>query len=232
MKILVSDYDKTFYTDEYQVQENIKAVKDFMKENIFIIATGRSYRDFNEVKELYNLKYNYLIINHGATILKDENIIYNCSIDNEIKNKILNYLDLDKAIYTFACSLKESRISLDKDNLTKIHINYGNIALALKIKKYIDENYNQYVNVFLIDEHKAIEIVSANVSKASAIDKILKIDKIDCSNIYTIGDNYNDLEMVKKYKGCAIVNSVDIIKQSAIKEYNSVADLIEELLER
>ena len=40
------------------------------------------------------------------------------------------------------------------------------------------------------------------------------------------------LEMVKKYKGCAIVNSVDIIKQSAIKEYNSVADLIEELLER
>lgn len=232
MKILVSDYDKTFYTDEYQVKENIKAVKDFMKENVFIIATGRSYRDFNEVKELYNLKYNYLIINHGATILKDENIIYNCSIDNEIKNKILNDLDLDKAIYTFACSLKESRIPLDKDNLTKIHVNYGNIALARKIKKYIDENYNQYVNVFLIDEHKAIEIVSANVSKASAIDKILKIDKIDFSNIYTIGDNYNDLEMVKKYKGCAIVNSVDIIKQSAIKEYNSVADLIEELLER
>ena len=40
MKILVSDFDKTFFTDE--IKENVELVSKFMEEgNKFIIATGR-----------------------------------------------------------------------------------------------------------------------------------------------------------------------------------------------
>ena len=39
MKILVSDFDKTLFTDEYEL--NIELVNKFISEgNIFIIATG------------------------------------------------------------------------------------------------------------------------------------------------------------------------------------------------
>ena len=49
MKVLVSDYDKTFYVNEFDIKKNIKTVQEFRNlGNIFIIATGRSYLDFKK----------------------------------------------------------------------------------------------------------------------------------------------------------------------------------------
>ena len=97
-KILVSDYDKTFYLNDEDVEKNKIAVEKFRKNgNIFVIATGRSYYDMQKKISEYKIMYDYLIINHGATILneKDE-IIYNFSIKNETANKIRD--DLKKYI--------------------------------------------------------------------------------------------------------------------------------------
>ena len=47
-KILVSDYDQTFYLNNEDIEINKEAVDRFRKEgNIFVIATGRSYFDFH-----------------------------------------------------------------------------------------------------------------------------------------------------------------------------------------
>ena len=47
-KILVSDYDQTFYLNDEDVEKNKIAVKDFRnKGNIFVFATGRSFFDFH-----------------------------------------------------------------------------------------------------------------------------------------------------------------------------------------
>lgn len=75
-KILVSDYDQTFYLNDEDIEINKKAVAKFRKEgNIFIIATGRSYFDFHNKVDMYNFEYDYVIINHGATILdKNDNV--------------------------------------------------------------------------------------------------------------------------------------------------------------
>ncbi len=74
-KILVSDYDGTFYINEDDIKNNIKKVKEFRnKNNIFVIATGRSYYDFEKKLDKYPFKYDYLILNHGATRNKKKNI--------------------------------------------------------------------------------------------------------------------------------------------------------------
>lgn len=90
IKMLVSDYDQTFYTSDEDIEKNKLAVKKFMEEgNIFVIATGRSYQDFRRKEEQYNIKYNYVILNHGATVLDNKgNIIYNFSIENSIIDEI------------------------------------------------------------------------------------------------------------------------------------------------
>ena len=49
MKMLVSDYDQTFYLNDQNIKINIDMVKQFRKAgNKFVIATGRSYMDFKE----------------------------------------------------------------------------------------------------------------------------------------------------------------------------------------
>ena len=78
-KFLVSDYDGTFYLNDKDIINNIKKVNDFRKRgNIFVIATGRSFLDFTKKLQQFDIQYDYLIINHGATILnKNHEIIRN-----------------------------------------------------------------------------------------------------------------------------------------------------------
>ena len=57
-KILASDYDGTFYTSDEEIYENINSVKEFReRDNIFIIATGRSYYDFNKKLQIYPMEF-------------------------------------------------------------------------------------------------------------------------------------------------------------------------------
>lgn len=78
-KILVSDYDQTFYLNDQDIEINKHEVEKFKKDgNIFIIATGKSFFDFKNKVHAYNIDYDYVILNHGATILdKNYNILLN-----------------------------------------------------------------------------------------------------------------------------------------------------------
>lgn len=102
-KILISDYDQTLYLNDEDMENNKVAIKNFReKGNIFVIATGRSYFDFHNKVDLYNFEYDYVIINHGATILdKDNNVFTNFSIKNEIIDNIKNDLQLEKIFKRF-----------------------------------------------------------------------------------------------------------------------------------
>ena len=83
-KIIFSDYDQTFYVSDEDIEKNKIAVKEFKSRgNIFVIATGRSYLDFYKKLNQYNFDYDYVILNHGATILdKNDNVFCNFSIKN------------------------------------------------------------------------------------------------------------------------------------------------------
>lgn len=230
-KIIVSDYDNTFYLNSEDIEKNKVAVKDFRKNgNIFVIATGRSYSDFYIEVNKYNIKYDYLILNHGATILdKNNNIIYNFSIKNEIIQNIKNDLQLEKAYYTFCCSELESRVDFEHEDITKINIQYNSIEDARNICETIIEKYHDFVNAYLVSE-KILEIISKEINKSKAINLLLNEIETPKQNVYTIGDGYSDIGMVKDFNGFAMKDSVDELKQIAKKEYDSLSQLIYEII--
>lgn len=230
MKMLVSDYDGTFYLNDEDVQKNVVAVDSFMQDNCFVIATGRSYYDWQKKEKEYGIKYNYLIINHGATVLKDNKIIYNLSIDNIIKDELLVDLKLETTVKYFACSALESRVPLKNDNLTKIYVRYNTYEEANNIKENLERKYANYICCFFVGGGLTIEVVAKNVNKANAIKMVAALENISENQIYTIGDGYTDIEMIKCFNGYAMVNSVAELKQVAISEYGSVLMLITDLL--
>ena len=142
-KIIVSDYDQTFYLNDEDIEKNKIAVSKFKeKENIFVIATGRSYLDFHNKVDLYKFDYDYVIINHGATILdKEDNVIVNFSINNKIINNIKNDLQLEKSIKGFCCSKLESRVDFEHSYLTKINVKYNTKEEAMTINEIINNFY-------------------------------------------------------------------------------------------
>ena len=154
-KILVSDYDQTFYLNNSDIEINKKAVSKFRKEgNIFVIATGRSYLDFHNKVEMYNFEYDYVIINHGATILdKNGNVLANFPINNGIINDLKEDLQLNKSIKFFCCSKLESRVGFDHSDLTKIHVKYNLEEEVTLINKVINDKYANYINSYNFNKY-------------------------------------------------------------------------------
>lgn len=230
-KVIVSDYDQTFYINDHDVEKNKIAIKEFMnKGNLFIIATGRSYMDFKNKIDEYDIKYDYAIINHGATTLnnKDE-IMDNFLIDNAVIQNIKKDIRLDKALTYFCCSTLESRVDFEHENLSKINARYETKENAMEINYIINKKYSKYVHSYYVTK-ESVEIISNRASKADAIKVLIDRLGIEPKNVYTIGDGYSDIEMVKKFNGYCMQGSVKELKEVAKKEYRSVSDLIKEIL--
>ena len=69
-KILISDYDGTFYQNDLDIKKNIDKVTEFRTlGNLFVLATGRSYVDLKIMIDKYKIPYDYLILNHGCLVL-------------------------------------------------------------------------------------------------------------------------------------------------------------------
>lgn len=230
-KMLVSDYDQTFYLSDEDIEKNKKAVDKFRKEgNIFVIATGRSYFDFHNKVDMYNFEYDYVIINHGATILdNNDNVFANFFINDEIINNIKEDLQLEKSIKGFCCSRLESRVDFDHKDLTKINVKYNSKEEAMTINEIINSKYSNYINSYYVTEN-SLEVISNETNKSKAINLLLNRLDVSLENVYTIGDGYSDIGMIKDFNGYAMANSVKELKEVATKEYESVSNLIAEII--
>ena len=229
-KILVSDYDQTFYLNDEDIEINKEAVDRFRKEgNIFVIATGRSYFDFHNKVNMYNFDYDYVIINHGATILdKNDNVFANFSINDDVINNIKEDLQLEKSIKGFCCSKLESRVDFEHNDLTKINVKYDTKEEAMIINEIINNKYSDDVNSYYVTGD-SVEIISNKTDKSYAINILIEKLGISKDNVYTIGDSYSDIDMIKNFKGYAISNSIKEVKQQAIKSFESVSQMIDEI---
>lgn len=227
-KIIVSDYDQTFYLNDEDIEANKKSIHSFREAgNLFIIATGRSFMDFKKKANMYNLEYDYLIINHGATILdSNDNIILNVSIDNDVVNNIKIDVNLEKSISHFCCSELESRVDFEHKDLTKIETRYGNREEAWERNEIINKKYNNYVNSYFLTSN-SIEIISSKTSKSHAITVLLEKLHIAKENVYTIGDGYSDIEMIRDFNGYCMEDSVPELKEVTTKVVKSVSELVE-----
>lgn len=227
-KMIVSDYDETFYLNDKDIENNKIAVDEFRKHgNIFVIATGRSYFDLQNKVNMYHFEYDYALINHGSTIIdKNNNIIYNFSIENQIINNLKNDLELDKTDKYFCCSKLESRVDLSHIDLTKIALVYNNEVDVKKLSSRINKKYKE-INSYPVTKNM-LEIISKKTDKSKSI-KLLS-EHLELSNIYTIGDGYSDISMVRDYNGYAMKNSVNELKNVANKEYESVSKMIKDIL--
>lgn len=71
-------------------------------------------------------------------------------------------------------------------------------------------------NIYLTDMGKVVQIVGANVSKRSAVEKIIKAFDIKPEEIAVFGDDYTDAEMLSAFENSvAMGNACDEVKSYA-----------------
>lgn len=175
-KILISDYDGTFYQNGIDIKKNIDKVNEFRTlGNLFVLATGRSYVDLKIMIDKYKIPYDYLILNHGALLLSKNLEVLNVFIlDKELVVSVLEYANNNKDIYDVVLIDVFKKKVTDTSNVVKIMLKLYSYDNALDVKKYIDERYANIKCYYeKEDNHYLVEIVSVNASKSLMIEKIL-----------------------------------------------------------
>ncbi len=227
MKILASDFDETIYyeNDLEKTNQNIEKIKKFISQgNIFCIITGRNYTDLKVLLNKMNIPYSYLICEDGA--------------------KIFN--NMDYCLDTILLKRKEIEllIPLIEDNSWDYYLDDGynkttNYDDCVKIvihckekeeKKKIVEKIKQKVPVHVYASRSHINIIHKSVNKEKALRRLLNIEELNNSDLYVIGDNDNDYEMLKSFQGAVIKNHHHILDDLGKEEYETLKDYIEELM--
>lgn len=232
-KVLVVDYDRTLFVNNNDMLNNIKAINNFRsKGNIFVIATGRTYSSLKKEINKHKIQYDYLILNHGALVIKNDNTaLFHYKIDKSILLDVNDYLTKLKAKNIFYSYYLEDTNDINNPDISKLTAKFSsNLDNFKEIIMNIIKKYNNALNIYFTQNFE-IEIISKDTNKSQALNLLMKKANFKKENIYTIGDSYNDIEMIKDYNGSCMDNSIDILKNNKnIVKYKSVSDYINKIL--
>lgn len=243
-KILISDYDGTFFTSEPSLEQNIKAVETWRTAgNLFVIATARSLTSVEGRNLIDGQKIcDYIALNNGAIVLDGAgSIISEHTISPASAQKIIDFANKASTVNINISSYNTSgQINDQADQLTKIRIRPQGKSheptenLAAKLYNRFGEAFQiliTYNDYYPMSNDHIIDIVSKSAGKESAIDLILTRENLPKSAAITIGDGPNDLNMLRNYKGYAMQTADSSVLQQIPRTTPSVATLISNMLQ-
>lgn len=193
MKLLVSDFDLTFFDKDYD--NNIKKVNEFVRRgNMFVIATGRPYGLLERDICNKNILYDYLICSDGAIILdKNGNIIYKNFLDDSVSAEVISVLKQD---------FNTEKVFVDKvsDGVSGIYGLFKNKKEANALLQTLTNNYSidGYISLHWLN------VLNKGITKVNGIEYLQNKLNIPASDIFVIGDGINDITMIQKYNGYTI----------------------------
>ena len=224
MKLLVSDYDGTLNPYIGDIQSNLNEIKKFCdRGNMFMISTGRSFESIKKEINKHNIKYDYLSCNDGNLLLDKHNqLVYSTNISN----------DIDKALSML--KIMFANISLKpviyNDNILEYELVTDNIDDKFLLElNMICGLYNLCYKTFHIKDKQYIYICDKSISKSTAINKISELEKIKKCDIFTIGDDQNDFEMINDFNGYTFPWGRQELKNVSHGICDSVACLIKKI---
>lgn len=251
MKFLSSDYDYTLYVNSEIREEDVEAIRKFQDAgNMFAINTGRHLDSIFHECDKYGLRPDFHIGNNGNVIAdKDRKLIYLSDFSNELAREVVDYFEQnlsDKIYfisanngYSFGRRIFNEGSGFLEDHLDKIEDYLDHPvntmfaqAMVKEDTKEITDLLNEYFDgrLTFYNNDPYIDIVEHINDKATALKFLVENYNIPEEDIYTIGDNFNDVTMIENFNGYVVSHASEFIKKHAKGEFETVADMINTLL--
>ncbi|OON94925.1 MAG: hypothetical protein ATN33_00255, partial [Epulopiscium sp. Nele67-Bin001] len=194
--------------------------------------------------------YDFLVAVNGAYVVDDKrNVLYKRLIDNKVATAIVdmlrkdsdgqllvqngidgayivNYKDEDEYVQHLYHKVRQLYLQTPEEALQGEVVSVGCRADRFKVAKrlnaLVNATYGDLVSSY--NNLTYVNVVPKNISKATGVDVVAKHCGIDASNVYTIGDDRNDIDMIDRYYSAAMDLGVEDVKQYS----NIVVDTVEE----
>lgn len=226
-KFLVSDYDGTYCLgkDDTCHKNNLEINRFIEKGNVFMISTGRSFEDFSGEYIKKSIPGQYFSCCNGNAVFDYKmNLLRYKTIKLQKLVELKRFAnDIEWLDFYDAFGIEDNK------NIVECKLRYKSID----VKKYfVDFIYstNLFSYYHQIDDPLVLHLFDLDDNKIGSINYIANRESINHDNIYTIGDGYNDIEMIKEFNGYTISSAKQIVKNNSIKSYDSVLTLTKSLI--
>lgn len=256
-KLLALDIDGTSVCDDYSMGIKSKEAIKLAQREGYVVAfvTGRREIDMRTIED-DQWVVDYQVLNTGSKIIRcaDKKVIYNKVIPSETCEKLISYslkkdvqLQWSNGLQWYVTKMAASTEEYARDiNLIPIVIeSLDQFEMNESIESFMAggewKYIADYIDAFLPElsyansEPGSIDIMPRNVSKWKGIEKLAAQLDINYRDIITVGNYYNDIDMLKRANiGIAVNNSADEVKKVAdyITERDNNHDVIEEIVNK
>lgn len=242
MKIIGSDYDGTLSHGGIDDAKR-QAIADWRAAgNVFSIVSGRSSYSLYLAQDVDRVGFDYFVAYNGGAILNERGeILFERTCTTVSAKQLLSDL-FYKWGFTFANVFVDRQyvVRRDKEDLKEGDILFDEMedfpyfyqfSVAQKPEKktrwavrQIRRRYGRHVTP--LQNGYCIDIVPKGINKAQGLGTLAKLCGVDRRDVIAVGDNVNDLAMIKAFRSYAMENGVKKLKRKANEITPSVTALI------
>ena len=214
----------------------IKGMCDKLNASYGIFGNGNQIINLKTGEEIYKKLLTPSEIDSCINIAREHNLHVHIYTDNEIiSEKELKYMDLRnyklQQNHYYDTSLTINVVPDIKQYLSSNNVNVCKLVISAEsdLSKVKDEilqkedisiitikKYGKYKDDLIDKEYEFLDITPKDITKDSALKILGNYLNINNNEIMAIGDNLNDLDMVKNSGvGIAVANAYDELKQVA-----------------
>ena len=254
--LLGSDYDGTLCKVGVVTEKNVMAIEKFRSYgNCFCVVTGRDYAyGYLKFKTMNVFSFDYLVLCNGALCCDNEgNIVFSTPVEatKTYDGKSLAYTLCLKLLkltnrpcgFTFEKTRYDFHPEVPHGGVVD-GVEYNDVDVLLNISSFVMANARTEsaetatpVTKILCDEFSdvlnpiqngfCIDITAKGINKAGGLSLLAEKIGIKHENIWTAGDNYNDVEMLRAFNGCAMKDGVADATVAAKYVCENVSDIVE-----
>jgi hypothetical protein len=253
MKIAASDYDGTLFRSEEISKADVDGVNKWRNAgNKFGVVTGRDYGMLMPQLKHYGVKSDYVVCNNGGLICKvDGTALWQGNISAETlaavaaENCVQNsfHFAFSAIDTTYLChesegswimrEAKQWDFKITKINkkdilkLPQIHqfsLGYVTSEESLAAGEILNKKYGAIIHAY--PNRCSLDITPQNVSKRQGIEKLMELMNWNDSEVFAIGDEINDLPMLKAFNGFTVDTARTEIKNQVKGVFSGVGSML------
>ena len=249
MKIAACDFDGTLFRDGVVSEADLEAIADWRRSgNAFGIVTGRGRNTLLRDVKRFSIPYDFLICNNGAMICDEQaQDVYCAVLPEPVRAEIMDHPGMrasaqcaffaGTAIFTHAGKtdywiLKEHvlpRLSpveaLHMPGLHQISLAYAEPGESAAWSEAFTEGCGENAGVHF--SNICIDITAPDVSKAAGMTHLLELRRWgEAKEVLVIGDDMNDLPMIRHFNGHAVANAAPEVRDAAASVFLIVGQMV------
>ena len=255
-KFAASDFDGTLYRNLNISAADLAAIRAWRAAgNVFGIVTGRAIVMLEPLLKSFALDVDFMICDNGAIIYDGGGrIVFESELPKKILLDIINEPCMSRSLhFLFETADKIFCSDVKKNSWVVREKNRWNFPLTFVDTAQIDglPKVNQLALGFESPEEAqiatdalnrkfgdtihaqrnthSVDVVSAGINKAQGVENLLRLMNWQDAEIFVIGDEANDLPMIKHFGGCTVTTAKDYVKREAKYIFDSVGTMLKTL---